>query len=63
MDRPEIALAILCAMLQSGAKVSTAGDDLGQQQIQTAFALADTFIKISNGRYTRAAPWGPGGTD
>lgn len=56
MTFEEIALQIFCAMLHAGLKVSTGGDSLGKQQIETAFALATTFTEVAAARPNRPTP-------
>lgn len=72
MHQNDIALQIFCAMLSYGGGVSVS-DDLARKQIEIAFTMAETFIKVSQEREPktalpprtpdRAAPWGPGGFD
>jgi hypothetical protein len=71
MHQNDIALQIFCAMLAYGGGVSIS-DDLARKQIEIAFTMAETFIKVSQEREPkanalpprnpdRAVPWGPGG--
>ena len=52
MLEEEIALRIFCAMLQSGSLVSVR-DSIAKQEIETAFAMAETFAAVHDER-TRA---------
>jgi len=46
MHQNDIALQIFCAMLSYGGAVSVS-DDLARKQIEIAFTMAATFIKVS----------------